>query len=391
MKLGQSFLRESFFLCLIRKNFLGPLLVGSSLALIPVADAAAAAGRNAPAPLSYAGICDPAGDGFFFLPGTHDCLGISGLVRAKPPMSLGANGEDEIVADVLTENGIFGHARDASITRLVFAYTASLGRGFAPTLLLESRRWQVAGGVAPEHGVSGERSNPSFVGDIRLDQPWQQNARGEFGSAVKGGFEFNTNMIAPGDKLWLQAAFEKSPEKSVAADNLKWAFAPASGEDAAGVSPHGYNFGWNTQLPSDCVYTGVTAAAATCDKPSGFSLDGALKHYWAPDLSSTVSGTNLSTDYDPKALARLGGTALDSQETRIGGSPVWMPMNGLDIGTEFMYLHLTQSSQAGQAPNDGGTSPNAEGVPADPAAKNSGSETEGHTQSEGRIRVQRQF
>jgi hypothetical protein len=378
MKLGQSFLRESFLLCLFRRAILAALLVGSSLPFS--VDAKAADLWNAAAPLSFAGVCDSDENGSFVLPGTQDCFEIGGLVH--PDASLSENGSRDMIVDALLESGVLGESQDVAITRLVFAYTAPLGEDFSTTLTFEPQP-QAA---SPAPGPSGTQDNSSFVADITLDRPWEQGVHAEFGSEVKGGFEFSTDMIAAGDKMWLQAAFEKSPENSVASDNLKWAFAPKSGD--ASVSPQGYNFGWNPQAPSDCVYSGVAAAAANCNKPGSLSIEGALKHYWAPDLSSTVSGTNLSTDYDPNALARLGGTVGDTQETRVGGSSVAMPMKGLDLGTEFMYLRLTQENAAAHPPKEGGTSLNADNAP---APKTGASENENHPQGENRIRVQRQY
>jgi hypothetical protein len=310
----------------------------------------------------------------------------------------------------------WGYLRGSNATLPLLAYTATFGKGFSTTLSLEDHDWRraaIGSTIANEQGVPGSQRVPDVVGNIRLDQPWgsaqvsaaahqirsnlyatttsgglgtETNSNSDFGGAVQGGLAFNTDMIAPGDKLWLQAAFEKGAYSYVGGDNLAWAYGPTNGQRTfgAGVSPQDYNFGWDPQQPADCVYTGFTAATATCDKPWGFAFTGAFKHYWTPDVSSSVFGSFLSTNYDPNALAGLGGAVgvVDTQETRIGGSLVWTPVKGLDIGTEFMYLHLSQSNPAGIAPNYGTTSLNAAGVP---AFKNNNNEYEG------RIRVQREF
>jgi len=310
----------------------------------------------------------------------------------------------------------WGYLRGSDATVPLLAYTATFGKGFSTTLSLEDHDWRraaIGSTVANYQAEPGTQRVPDLVGNIRLDQPWgaaqlsgaahqvrsdlfattdggalgaEAKSNSDFGFAVQGGLEFNTDMIAPGDKLWLQAAYEKGAASYVDGNNLASAYAPGNGSRnfGAGISPQDYNFGWNPQLPSDCIYTGLTAATSTCAKSSGFSFTGAFKHYWTPTLSSAVFGSYLSTNYDPNALAGLGGAvgAVDTKETRIGGSLVWTPIKGLDIGTEFMYLHLSQSTPAGLAPNYGSTSLNAAGVP---AFRNDSNEYEG------RIRVQHAF
>lgn len=310
----------------------------------------------------------------------------------------------------------WGYLRGSNATVPLLAYTATFGKGFSTTLSFENHYWRraaIGSTVANFHAVPTSAAAPDIVGNMRLDQPWgaaqltgashqirsdlygttpagtlagASNSNSDFGFAVQGGLEFNTDMIAPGDKLWLQAAYDKGAYSYVGGDNLASAYAPANGSHyfGTGISPQDYNFGWDPQLPSDCVYTGVTAATANCEKPWGFAFTGAFKHYWTPILSSAVFGSYLSTGYDASALAGLGGAVgvADAKETRIGGSLVWTPIKGLDIGTEFMYLHLSQSTPAGLAPNYGATSLSASGVP---GFKNNSNEYEG------RIRVQRAF
>jgi hypothetical protein len=41
-----------------------------------------------------------------------------------------------------------------------------------------------------------------------------------YGFAVQGGLKLNTDYISPGDKFWLQAAYEKGAYGYIAGDNL---------------------------------------------------------------------------------------------------------------------------------------------------------------------------
>ncbi|MGO9135228.1 MAG: porin [Methylovirgula sp.] len=351
--------------------------------------------------------------GSLYAPGVHDAIVLNKAFLQFAGLTAGyAQSMFDFYADA--EN--WGYLRGSNATVPLLAYTASFGDGYSATLSVEDSYWRraaVGSTVANYQAMPTSSQAPDVVGNIRLDQPWGSiqlsgamheirsnlyatttggglgaaaNSNSDFGMAVQGGLEFNTDMIAPGDKLWLQAAFEKGAPSYTNGNNLASEYAPSTGPRflGTGVSPQDYNFGWDPQLPTDCIYTGVTAVTATCEKPWGFSFTGAFRHNWTPDLSSSVFGSYLSTNYDPNALMGLGGAVgvSDTQETRLGGSLVWTPIKGLDIGTEFMYLHLSQSNPAGLAPNYGSTSLNAAGVPAFKSNNN---------EYEGRIRVQKAF
>ncbi len=300
--------------------------------------------QDAIAPAPY-GLCDLYGDAFFYRPGTHHCVRTSGFAFAARWRAL-LPAKSESGESLFADRPIWGEAGSVYATPLLFAYTAPLGDGFSTLALAPTS----ANAPGSDQGTSGTKENSEIAGTIKLDEPWAaapfqgvvpQTPSGSE-SEANAGLQGNKDMITAGDKLWLQAAFDKGPQKHAADDNLNWAYGALNpAQPSAPVSPEGFDFGWNAQLPTDCVYTGVTAASATCDRPWGGSMSGALKHYWAPDLSATVSGTSLSTDYDPKALEGFGGlvTSGDTQETT--------SMKGLDIGTQFMYLRLSQSNQAG--------------------------------------------
>jgi hypothetical protein len=364
---------------ILRSFLLGTVVILSSVAVTNAA-ARKDVDVDATAPAPY-GLCDLYGDAFFYRPGTRHCVRTSGLAFAARWRAL-LPAKSESGASLFADHAVWGEAAGSVYTTpLLFAYTAPLGDGFSTLALVPT-----SNAASSDQKTAGTQENSEIAGTIKLDEPW---AAAPFqrvvpqtpsGSETNGGLQGNKEMITAGDKLWLQAAFDKGPQKHAADDNLNWAYGSLdSTKPSAPVSPEGFDFGWNAQLPTDCVYNGVTAASATCDKPWSASMSGAFKHYWAPDLSATVSGTSLSTDYDPKALEGFGGlTPGDTQES----TP-----RGLDIGTQFMYLRLTQSSQAGHVADVTGTSPNA-GIPAN---KPNPSENQAPGQNEGRIRVQRQF
>ncbi|MGA9487477.1 MAG: porin, partial [Methylocella sp.] len=258
---------------------------------------------------------------------------------------------------------------------------------------------------------------PDIVGNLRVDQPWgaaqltaaaHQNDASLFGAgalttppatvapstpayaypaltsnsygfAVQGGIQLNADYLSPGDKLWLEAAYEKGAFGYIAGNNLGFNYGAVNQNRYAGSGfhPSDYSAGWNVQPNSDCVFTG----SGSCEQQSGWDITGAYKHYWLPTLASAVYGSYMEVHYSGDALAGFGGGVGVSniKEGRIGTNLVWTPLKGFDIGAEFMYVHLNQTRPAGLAPD---AVLNAAGLPSFQANTN---------QYEGRLRVQRAF
>ena len=334
----------------------------------------------------------------------------------------------------------YNNLRGSNATVALLAYTATFGDGFSATLSAEdqaSRRAAIgstiagtataAGGVVPVtvNGVTatsfqgqpaGSRV-PDVVGNLRLDQPWgavqltaaaHQNRASLFGAsalttppatvagstpayafpaatsnnygfAIQGGVKLNADYLSPGDKLWLQAAYEKGAFSYIAGNNLGFNYGAVDQNRYAGsaFTPSDYSAGWNAQPISDCVFTG----SGNCEQQWGWDITGAYKHYWLPTLASAIYGSYMEVHYPGDALAGIGGGIGISniKEGRAGTNLVWTPLKGFDIGAEFMYVHVNQSRPVGLAPD---AVLNAAGLPSFEANTN---------QYEGRLRVQRAF
>ena len=327
--------------------------------------------------------------------------------------------------------------RGSNATVALLAYTATFGNGFSATLSFEDqpdRRAAIGSTIASTTaapitigGVSatsfqaqpGGSRVPEIVGNLRLDQPWgavqlsaaahqvdaslfQANAlatppvapapagftpsfafpaltSNSFGFAVQVGVQLNADYLSPGDKLWLQAAYEKGAFGYIAGNNYAFSYGSVNQNrfPGSGGTPLDYAGGWNPQINSDCVFTGSGA----CEQQWGWDITGAYKHYWLPILSSAVYGSYLEMHYPANALAGFGGAVGVSnlKETRVGTNLVWTPLKGFDIGAEFMYVHLNETRPIGLAPNATLT---ATGLPTFLSNNN---------QYEGRLRIQRAF
>ncbi|TPW00242.1 MAG: Porin Omp2b [Beijerinckiaceae bacterium] len=334
----------------------------------------------------------------------------------------------------------YNNLRGSNATTSLIAYTATFDNGFSATLSAEdqaSRRAAIgstiagtataAGGTVPVtiNGISATSFQaqpagarvPDVVGNLRYDQPWgavQLTATAHqvraslfeasalttpaatvagstpafafpaltsnsYGFAIQGGMQLNADYLSPGDKLWLQAAYEKGAFGYIAGNNLGFNYGAVNQNRYAGsgFTPSDYSAGWNAQPNSDCVFTGSGA----CEEQSGFDITGAYKHYWIPTLSSGIYGSYMQVNYPGDALAGFGGGVGISniKEARVGSNLVWTPLKGFDIGAEFMYVHVNQTRPAGLAPD---FVLNAAGLPSFQPNTN---------QYEGRLRVQRAF
>jgi Porin subfamily len=334
----------------------------------------------------------------------------------------------------------YNNLRGSNATTSLIAYTATFDNGFSATLSAEdqaSRRAAngstiagtatAAGGTVPVtiNGISATSFQaqpagarvPDVVGNLRYDQPWgavqltaaahQVSASlfeatalttpaatvagstpayafsavtsNSYGFAIQGGVQLNADYLSPGDKLWLQAAYEKGAFGYIAGNNLGFNYGTVNQNRYAGsgFTPSDYSAGWNAQPNSDCVFTGSGA----CEEQSGFDITGAYKHYWIPTLSSGIYGSYMQVNYPGDALAGFGGGVGISniKEARVGSNLVWTPLKGFDIGAEFMYVHVNQTRPAGLAPD---FVLNAAGLPSFQPNTN---------QYEGRLRVQRAF
>jgi hypothetical protein len=353
-----------------------------------------------PAPVEYARICDPSGNGYFSIPGSDRCLQLGNLAPAmlddrrefdslarqplfrdnisdgasrEPPAGL-ASGRARLTIDPDGQNLGPG----AILAQLV--YTATFGDGFSPSLSFADPRTEAGGRiVAPpdpplgvDSGLRGSsRSKPSriseIVGNLRLDPYWGElnvpasadpqaalasiapfpspkelappyalpaltGSSNEF--AAQGGGQSNLDYLSPGDKLWLQAAYEKAPPSY------------AAGNPQVSLSQN-YVAGWSPQINFTCAF----ADRRKCDQQSSWDITGAYKNYWLPILNSTPFGSTLEVR---NGVETPGGSAGTAGSTSVSGALIEpslfrSPLTGFDIGAEYMYARVSQSRPAGAA------------------------------------------
>jgi len=315
----------------------------------------------------------------------------------------------------------------------LFAYTATFGDAFSSILCLEAAlfRSETCGrGIVVPFGVDGVvvTSSPGkpvgtriseIVGNLRLDQPWegvrlsgtthpQQTSdvqasslapiapfpsplgftppyalpaltSSPHGLALQDSVQANLDYLSPGDKLWLQAAYEKGAAGDAAGNG----FANANSSGSQSLTPgskfaaDAYSAGWYPQVNFNCVF----ARSSKCEQQWSWDIAGAYKNYWLPILNSTPFGSTLEVRKQADAPNGHGSTAgaPNLKDASIEPGLFRSPLRGFDIGAEYMYAHLSKTRPAEPALDSGVT---ASGLPA------FGPSTEVY---EGRLRVQHGF
>jgi hypothetical protein len=363
-------------------------------------------------------------------------------------------GRAQSVFDFYADAYNYANLRGSDATVELLSYTYTFGGGFSATISIEdndSRRTAIGSTVASATaitvapGVPAGNANfagtsfqalpqgnrlPEIVGNLRYDAPWgavqlsgalhqidaslygsgtttasisatAQTAYAfpsmnsdKIGGAVQLGVMLNADMISPGDKLWLQGAFESGAYSYIAGNNLASSYGSVNGNRFAGdaFTPMDNSVFWNPNPGYDCVFTG----SGSCETQTGWDITAAYKHYWIPTLASALYGSYEEVHYSNNALLGFsgfgattvaGGAATgfgavgvtNPKEGRLGTNLVWTPIKGFDIGGELIWIHLTQSRPVGLASD---ATLLANGLPAFKASADQG---------EARIRVQRAF
>ncbi|MDE2364692.1 MAG: porin [Hyphomicrobiales bacterium] len=327
----------------------------------------------------------------------------------------------DFYADAVGYTGL----RGSNQTVNAIAYTLTMGGGFSATLSVEdaiSHRQQApvntvlisnafinAGGPVPSTAILNGTRIPDVVANLRLDQPWGSaqisgavhqvstglyttggaapggvapaftfaagpapfSGLGNFanssslGFAAQGGVMFKLDMLAPGDVLWLQATYAKGAIGYLTGSNFAYvAGVDTSNGYAIGLARVGTGAGYNGLADVDCVWT----MAGTCDKSTGYAVTGALRHYWTPTISSTLTGSYYRVTYSQNALNPAPLAAMINQNTGAGALGVpfisgmtnftetrlttgleWNPIRGFGIGAEVAWQHGITSRPVGLA------------------------------------------
>jgi len=169
----------------------------------------------------------------------------------------------------------------------------------------------------------------------------------EYGWAIQGGLKLNLPFIAPGDLLYLQAAYGEG------------AFSYTNAQAGLGQDLNSNNF---TNRFVVNVNDAAVDAFGHLHLTKTWSVSGALLHYWTPEIRSAVFGSYSHNDFDSILRTGLGPagffpltnvngvtnfgnlaslalnpTLRDFHQFAVGSNHVWSPVKDLDIGLETVY------------------------------------------------------
>jgi len=214
----------------------------------------------------------------------------------------------------------------------MLAYTASFGGGFSATISLEDAaqgRVGVAGGT-----YNGTRA-PDVVGALRVKQGWgEASLIGGFhqtpynngaadvnatGYAVMGYVSVNLPMLAAGDSIALQGAWERN---AIAFSGL------------SNANKNSYN-GYQGTV-ADVYYGPTSGLLSSQHNQTGYTILGYLKHNWTPTVS-----TEIEASYGALKYSNLGTTSsltVNSYNAwMVGQVTKWTPVKGLEFGIDTAY------------------------------------------------------
>ena len=266
--------------------------------------------------------------------------------------------------DFYADNYNFESIANSDASNEAFAYTATFGGGFSATIAVEDGTTRRLGirNTTNEFGVTnvnyGGEQLPDFVGAVRLDQAWgavQLSAayhsvaavetgtnfiNGDFtqnqdkdGFAVQAGIQIKLPMLAAGDDIWLEGAYQQGAYLY---------------QDTAGSLNGGFNFlavGGFVHQDADAIALRNANGSYSTSLSEGFSVMGALHHYFTPNFSDVLFGSYQEVSYGNRAKNldwTLGGLG-DGSEYRIGNQFIFTPVNNLSVGLEVIYMHIDQT------------------------------------------------
>jgi hypothetical protein len=403
--------------------------VGGLLACLAGSATAQNDTRSGPAaePPGFVRVCDVSGTADFAVPGQETCLRPAGRGRGSRdapgwPATTRQDGASWIVRDFLgSETPSRGE---------LLAYTATFGP-WAPIYLApkkpaplpaaglttiasrpDAEPIAINGISAPSfHGGAGGEV-PDIIGIINQEHPLGSvqldaaaalrvhaglfpDPRPEVPSPAYTipvapsdphesiGHRLGMDYLSPGDRLWLQAAYENPAYVTVTGA----APSPTSIEAETGrfgrvvLAPSDY-FGDRRPQPGvSCIWT----ESFTCEPRKGEDkVPESAERPRPPTFGSIVSGASPDVRYYPGEIPGFGGAVAmpTSEEIRPGPRFIGMPITGFDIGAEFMYIDLKRARPAA-AP--GTSKPRTSQAAPVPATQGSPGEYQG------RLRVQRAF
>ena len=171
----------------------------------------------------------------------------------------------------------------------------------------------------------------------------------DYGWAVQGGLKLNVPQLAPGDVLWLQAAYSRGANSYTDPSR-------SPGDQIVGATYTNRFAGYN--LPGN--YDQAITTDGRSHLTEAYSMTAAFLHYWSPEWRQAIFGSFARVHFDkalrgaqspvvglfsggPVTAANGGafgvfsGFGKDYNNVYAGTNLIWSPVRDLDIGVEGIY------------------------------------------------------
>ncbi len=269
--------------------------------------------------------------------------------------------------DFFADNYNYDGIANSDESNQVLAYTYTAAGGFSATLALESQSGARRDGIGnffngaaattpAAVSYSGEQV-PDIVGQLNVTQSWGQAqlsaayhqintqtaslgaggaqflTRDSDGFAVQGGVQIKLPMLAAGDDLWIQGAYQQGA----------YLYQDSDGNMSNGF----YNqiVGGYTREDHDAyaIYNGNGSYSLALSR--GYSVMAAINHYFTPNFHDVLYGSYEHSDYGNRAasISWVQGGIGGAEQYKIGNQFLWDPVKNLEIGIDFMYTRIDQS------------------------------------------------
>ncbi len=168
---------------------------------------------------------------------------------------------------------------------------------------------------------------------------WSLGTRGGFrthkdddGFAVQGGVQFKLPMLAAGDDLWIQGAYQEGA----------YLYQDSDGNMNQGF----YNpiIGGFSRQDHDAYAIQNGNGTYSLALSRGYSVMAAINHYFTPNFHDVLYGSYEHSDYGNRAAAiswTQGGIA-GAEQFKVGNQFLWDPVKNLEIGIDVMYSRIDQ-------------------------------------------------
>ena len=286
--------------------------------------------------------------------------------------------------DFYADNYNYEGIANSDLSNNVFAYTYTGAGGFSATFAIEDHNQRnagigtIQGGAFEVGGVNqgataltvgyGGETIPDLVGNVRLDQAWGSaqlsaayhqvntvsgpyagtggqgfNHNDADGFAVQGGVQLKLPMLAAGDDIWIEGAYQ----------NGAYLY-----QDSVGYANAGFQsrfIGGFQHIDHDAIAignAGSTNGSYNLALSRGFSVMAAINHYFTATFHDVLFGSYEESGYGrAKNIDWTLGGLGDVSQFRVGNQFLYDPVKNLEIGLEFDYakIYQTLAHNPGQA------------------------------------------